>query len=190
MSGALIGLLFVAISVSAERIKNAEAAGQLHRISAYAALVAFINTLTVSLFSLIPGDKIGPASLVVAIVGLLFVTASLLSLIRLRQVRWATGRDAVFLVGLAVVFVFELTSGIDLNEQPNDSGPVETIAIMVIVCFLIGIARAWDLIGGPSIGITREVVALVQAGESARHRAHTATDSSADSSEAEDAPPA
>ena len=47
-----------------------------------------------------------------AIIGLLFVTAALLSLIRLRQVRWGTARDAVFLVFLAVVFFFELTSGI------------------------------------------------------------------------------
>ncbi len=47
------------------------------------------------------------------------------------------------------------------SPQPGDSGSVETIAILVIVCFLIGIFRAWELIGGPSIGITHEVIALV-----------------------------
>jgi hypothetical protein len=165
VAGALVGLLFVAISVSAERLARTEAPAQVHRIRAYAALVSFTNAFAVSLFALIPGDQVGTTSLVVAILGLLFVTASLLSFVRLRQLSWSTARDALFLVFLAVTFVIQLVAGIDVMERPGDSGAVETIAILVIVCFLIGIFRAWELIGGPSIGITHEVVALVRGGE-------------------------
>ena len=114
----------------------------------------------VSLFALIPGHKIGPAALAVAVGGLVFVLAALLSLIRLRQVRWGTVRDAVFLVGLVVLFVVQLMEGVDVIAQPDNPGAVNTIAALVVVCFLIGIARSWELIGGPSIGFSQELTAL------------------------------
>jgi hypothetical protein len=161
VAGALIGLLFVAISVASDRL-SAEADGLLHRIRAVAALTAFTNALTVSLFTLIPEQMIGGTSVAVAATGLTFVVASLLSLIRLRQVRWGTVRDGLFLVGLVVTFVYQLLEGVDLLVHPDDSGAVDTIAILVVVCFLIGIARSWELIGGPSIGIAKEVTALVR----------------------------
>jgi hypothetical protein len=162
VAGALIGLLFVAISISLDRLTREEAGAQLHRIRAVAALTAFTNALAVSLFSLIPGYKIGATSVAVAAVGLLFVAAALLSLIRLRQLQWATIRDALFLVGLAVVFVVRLADGLEVIANPGNSGDVNTIAILVVCCFLIGIARSWELIGGPSIGIRREVTAMVR----------------------------
>jgi len=98
----------------------------------------------------------------VAATGLFFVAAALLSLVRLRQVRWATVRDAIFLVGLVVVFVLQLMAGLAVNADPADSGDVNTIAVLVVCCFLIGIARAWELIGGPSVGLAHEVTALVR----------------------------
>ena len=162
MAGALIGLLFVAITVSEGRLSRREAGAQVHRIRASAALTAFTNALTVSLFALIPEQLIGGTAFVVGILGLLFVIASLLSLVRMKAVRWRTVHDALFLAGLGVTFVFQVIAGADVYSNPGDSGSVNTIAIMVVVCFLIGVARSWELVGGPSIGITREVVALVR----------------------------
>jgi hypothetical protein len=164
VAGALIGLLFVAISVAADRLSRAEAGGQLHRIRALAALTAFTNSLAVSLFALVPGHKIGLAALAVAVAGLVFVVSALLSLIRRRQLR-STARDAAFLVGLVILFVVQLVQGVVLSGRPDhatDLSDVNTLAILVIACFLIGIARAWELAGGPSIGLGQEVRELVR----------------------------
>jgi len=162
VAGALIGLLFVAISVASDRLAREEAQAQVHRIRAAAALSAFTDALAVSLFSLIPGQKIGPTAVAAASAGIVFVAAALLSLISRHQLRRRVLLDVLFLAGLLITFVVQLINGADVLARPGNSGAVYTIASMVVICFLIGIARAWELIGGPSIGITREVTALVR----------------------------
>jgi hypothetical protein len=162
VAGALIGLLFVAISVTPERVAGAEAE-ESHRVRAASALTAFSNALVVSLFGLIPGQSLAWTATVVAIVGLLFVAGALVGLMEVRRSQPRALPDAAFLVGLVVVFVLELVSGIRLIHDPAAGGPLETICILVVVCFLVGIARAWELVGGPSFGLFHQLGALGRA---------------------------
>jgi hypothetical protein len=162
VAGALIGLLFVAISVEHERL-TAEDADQVHRLRASAALTSFTNALVISLFALIPGVGLRWPAFAVSLVGLLFVAGSLLSLRRPGRPRPAAPRDAFFLVGLVIAFGLELWFALSLISDEHDAGAAQGIAVLVIVCFLIGIARAWELIGGPSIGLGHEVTAFVRA---------------------------
>jgi FtsH-binding integral membrane protein len=175
VAGALIGLLFVAISVAPERILGPEAS-DVHGIRAAATLTAFTNALAVVLFGLIPGFDAGDAAMVVAIVGLLFIIGALLRVFpgwRAKRIRFF---DLFFLVGLLVVFIVQLIAGIGLERHPGDSGDLKIICVLVIVCFLIGIERAWELVGGPSVSVRHELLARVH-----EHRDSSKADATEDS---------
>jgi hypothetical protein len=158
-AGALIGLLFVAISVSREKITSANE-GPVNRIRAHGALNAFTNALAVSLFALIPGTSLGSAVVALSVVGLVFVLASLVSLIPRRGRQTTNLRDAVFLVGLTATFAVELVQGLRLSSNADNPSAAQSIAILVVICFLVGIDRSWELIGGPTIGIGHELRVL------------------------------
>lgn len=160
VAGALIGLLFVAISVAPERLLAPDAA-QAHRVRASAALTSFSNALSISLFALVPDVDLGWTAIAVGTVGILFVAGSLLSLWRAREHEPTALHDASFVFGLLVVMVFQVRFGIRLTGDDNASGATSGLCVLVIVCFLIGIARAWELIGGPRIGLRSQLRAIV-----------------------------
>jgi hypothetical protein len=148
VAGALIGLLFVAISVAPERVLGPEAS-EVHGVRAAAALTAFSNALTVSLFGLIPGFHIGGASTAVAIIGILFIARALVSV----APAWRAGRfhlrDLSFLVGQFAAFVVQFVAAISLDKNELSENGLQIVCVVVVICFLIGIERAWELVGGP-----------------------------------------
>ena len=161
VAGALVGLLFVAVSVTQERLAH-EGESQIHRIRASAALTSFSNALAVSLFVIIPGIGVAWPAISVAIIGLSFVTASVLSLLRLRRHHHTAPRETFFLAGQTVSFLVQLIAGISARGAGEDPSATRAVAIIVVVSFLIGVARAWELIGGPEIGLFRELRLLGQ----------------------------
>jgi len=161
VAGALIGLLFVAVSVVHDRL-TADEAEQVHRIRADAALTAFSNALSVALIALIPGHTLGWTSVIVGVLGVIFVVASLLSVTRVRKTQPSSPRDSTFLIVMAVIFGVELVAGVRLLSHAHDASAADWIAGMVVASFFVGIGRSWELIGGPTIGLASEVTATVR----------------------------
>ena len=149
----------MAISVAPELVTGSDAQ-EAHRVRAVSALTAFTNALTISLFALMPGENLGWAATIVAIVGLLSVAGALVGLVAVRKTQPGAMRDTAFLAGLVVVFGLQLASGLRLIADPDLGDPLHTICVLVFVCFLIGIARAWELVGGPPRGLSPHLKAL------------------------------
>jgi hypothetical protein len=152
VSGALIGLLFVAISLAPERTVGA-AATAVAKATAGLAFIAFTNTLVVSLLALIPGEHVGVAAVVMAgwsISGTLALSAQIFLHRRAQAPGW---RWVVLSVTSLLVFGVQLARGIQLMVTPDDRSAVTSIAVLGVVLSAIGIARAWELLGAKTPGL-------------------------------------
>ena len=159
VAGGLIGLLFVAVSVLRQRLATGEET-RLHRAQAAATLSALANALTVSLMALIPGDKVGWAAVIDACGGILLVVLCFLNLAVGRETRWRHVSELFFLLVLAVAFVVQLFAGFELLAKPTDTGALGDLALVLVACFVVGINRAWELVGGPSTKTASLIVEL------------------------------
>jgi hypothetical protein len=118
VAGALIGLLFVALSVSQEKLTGPDASLE-HQIRAAAAFSALVNTLVIALVGLLPGASLGEVGLVLAIAGLATTAGSLALLYRERRRRISRG-DVRLLSILIGLYALQLANAVQLNGTPRD----------------------------------------------------------------------
>ena len=141
-AAALIGLLFVAVSVRDETIFGAKAVpgGEALAITAFTGLV---NSLLIALLALIPQDNLGYGAVILAVV-------SIWSIVQLHnQLHWAR---STFLLSFAVVaYLVQLGYGIFLLVRPDDSNSVNNIAYVLFATLVFSLQRAWALLRGKHI---------------------------------------
>ncbi|MFC1411784.1 hypothetical protein ACEZCY_21245 [Streptacidiphilus sp. N1-12] len=150
--GALIGLLFVAISLSPSAIPG-RAGSQKLGFRAAAAMTAFLNALVVSMVALIPGDSLGTGAVIMAVVGILSTSALVVSGLRegmAKERPTALLRWAALLGGLLVIYCVQLVSALRMHGTSADFGHVKTQAVLVVILCVMGISRAWELVGARS----------------------------------------
>ena len=169
IAGALIGLLFVAISVSPEKLTG-DTARTDHQVRAGAAFSALVNTMVIALVALLPGASLGEAGLILAAAGLA-TTAGLIIVLYREHGRVKRGDATMFLIML-VLYGLQLANSIKLEAAPRDVSRVNDQGLLAIAFFLFGIARAWQLVGAREFNLMATVAAMIhRPGDEGMHRA-------------------
>lgn len=168
VAGALIGLLFVALSVSPEKLTGDDARAE-HQVRAGAAFSALVTTLVIALLALLPGVSLGGAGIVVAAAGLATTSGLIIVLGREHQQKIYLG-DVSMLAILLALYGLQLASAAQLDGSPRNVSGVSRQGALLIGFFLFGIARSWQLVGARDFSLASTVAAAIHrpASESTR----------------------
>lgn len=138
-AGALIGLLFVAISLRPDSIFG-DAAQPAPRRLAESSFTALVNAFFVSLVAIIPGTNLGYVAAILAVLSLYSTIA--------RRIRTPGVSDLSVIAFTVLIYLTQLGLGIALIVVPTDGDLVYKLAYLVVGAFAIALARAWALITG------------------------------------------
>jgi hypothetical protein len=146
-SAALIGLLFVAVSIAPDRVFGT-GAESTRKAMALSSFTAMANIFFVSFGSLIPDLTFGVMVVVAGVVAA-SQTLSLLSLLgSWRQESNLVRGVALFAVSLGI-YAFEIVIGLQLLYGAPNNALFTELETLMLGIFSIGLARAWELLGAP-----------------------------------------
>jgi hypothetical protein len=142
-AAALIGLLFVAISLRSDSVfgDDAPAGGRALAGSAFTSLV---NAFFLSFLALIPRISLGYPAVVLSLLGL-FQT------IRLHRRLSRTEAHPVLLAMSLATFGGEVVVGVLLAVNPHRRAELEALTYLVVASISVPLTRAWALIQGRHI---------------------------------------
>ena len=157
-SAALIGLLFVSVSIAPERVFGpaAEAVRQAQALSAFTALA---NIFFISMSSLIPGVLFGLVVTIIAIPAAI-QTLALLVLVPQWRASHIVWRGMFLFLASAVIYFYEFAIGIQMWRTNSNVGALVNLTFLILGAYAIGLGRAWELLGAPRSGFFSYFCAL------------------------------
>jgi hypothetical protein len=149
---ALVGLLFVAIAVSPERIFGHHALPE-RRAVASSAFTGLVNAFFVSFGALIPDTTVGYVALVVSCVSLIATVRLGAGLIQRGLGVTRLARRLVLVVLSGGLYALEAWFALRLLLSPQLSGSVYALAGLLLGIYGMAIVRAWELLGAERQGV-------------------------------------
>jgi hypothetical protein len=150
-AAALVGLLFVAISIAPEHIVQANAPIERQAMAA-SSFTALLNAFFISLAALIPLN-IGTVILLMSTIGLINNSFLAWNLLKERG-RWLNVARRVFLILVSfIIYGFEFYNAIVIIREPDTVGNFYVLAGLLLGVYLIGLTRAWQLLGARRYGL-------------------------------------
>jgi len=143
VAGALVGLLFVALSVSPERLRSVTGSVE-HQAMAGTAFTALVDALFVSLIGLQPGGGLNYGAVILGGLGL---TSSIGLMVRLWRSRSTEvlSRRWPYLLGWGIaVYAAQVISGFVASSM---SAQVSLSVVFLYIMFGTAISRSWELLG-------------------------------------------
>ena len=145
-SAALLGLLFVSISISPEEKITLHASVET-RLSAYSALISLTNAFLVSLVALIPGT-FGIFVLIFSVISFIITLQNGFELLRPHQGASNLARRLILTLLNVFAYLAEGYNAVRLIMNPHDSAQVYGLTGLLLVVYISSIVRAWELLGG------------------------------------------
>jgi hypothetical protein len=137
-SAALIGLLFVAVSVRDDTIFGPKAmpGGEALAVTAF---IGLVSSFVVSVIGLIPKINIGEPAVIMAVI-------SIVAIVRLQR-RLHIGRNLIVLTITLLAYAAQFGLGVLLLVDPH-SEQLINLSVIVFVTVIVSLQRAWSLLKG------------------------------------------
>jgi len=150
-AAALVGLLFVSVSLAPEQTVARSAPVERQAVSA-STFTALLNALFISLAPLLPH---GNFPVTVLAVGGFSVVSTLALGWTLFQAwtGWANlVRSALLFGGALVLYGIEMKEGFVPMAGGASTGPLATLTQLLLFVYALAVLRAWQLLGGQGLG--------------------------------------
>lgn len=148
---ALVGLLFVAVSLAPEQIVAHQAPMERQAVAG-SAFTALINAFFISLVALIPHFNFGTLIIPFSSVSLFTSLIQAWSLLRPRKGWQSFLRRAILVCLSLVLYGLELRNAVGLITDPTQVGFVYGMLFVLLGTFALGLSRAWELLGAQRYG--------------------------------------